>query len=217
MDPLEIKPFNQDDSLLDMTLGDGSPRVRVYPWQNVAVVIGRGGKEGVELDMAAIAADQVPVFRRPGGGCAVVLDPGNVIVSVALAMPGLSGIKSAFAGISTWLAGALARLEIPGVEQVGVSDLAVEDVKIGGSCIYRTRGLLYYSTTLLVDPDLDLVERYLPHPPREPAYRQGRTHRQFMGSLAKISPWSTAEDLAKNLEPTLEAGLYELKKALISP
>jgi lipoate-protein ligase A len=158
--------------------------VRVYSPPEPAVVIGRGGKQQLELDRAAIAADGATLYKRPGGGCAVVLDAGNLVVSVALGLPGISHIKTTFAAVGDWVIAGLAACGVPGVEQRGVSDLAIGERKVGGSCVYRTRGLFYYSTTLLVDPDLDLVERYLPHPPREPDYRAGRDHRAFMGSLA---------------------------------
>ena len=204
-------PYDLDDDLMNLTRGDQQPRVRVYPWEGVAVVIGRGGKQHLELDRAAIAADGVPLLKRPGGGCAVVLDPGNVIVSVVLPLPGLSGITTAFGAISSWLAAALEQLDLGPVVQRGVSDLVVGDRKIGGSCIYRTRNLLYYSTTLLVQPDLDLVERYLPHPPREPDYRQGRNHRDFMGHLG----WEgKSSELTSKLQKRLFEGLGTLSESL---
>jgi lipoate-protein ligase A len=221
LEELPTEPYHFDDEMMNATRGDGQPRVRVYPWQGVAVVIGRGGKQHLELDCAAIARDGVTLFRRPGGGCAVVLDPGNVILSLALPLPGVGGITSAFAAISTWLAGNLARVGVPGVRQEGVSDLAIQIDsqfrKIGGSCVYRTRGLLYYSTTLLVDPDLDLVERYLPHPPREPDYRAGRKHRDFMGRLGPLMgsrrghPEAASALLAKHLANEASLSLATLK------
>ena len=216
MSPLDTLSYHFDDDLMDQTRSDSQPRVRVYRWQGVAVVIGRGGKQELELDTDAIAADDVPLYKRPGGGCAVVLDPGNIIVSVALALPGLSGITTAFGGISRWLAGSLDQCGVPGVTQRGVSDLAIGERKVGGSCIYRTRNLLYYSTTLLVDPDLDLVERYLPHPPREPDYRLGRPHRQFMGTLSLLSGISSPENLVSKLEFYLSQSLISLSDSLIS-
>jgi lipoate-protein ligase A len=204
-------PYDLDDELMKLTRGDHQPRVRVYPWQGVAVVIGRGGKQHLELDRTAIAADGLPLYKRPGGGCAVVLDPGNIIVSVVLPLPGLSGITTAFGAISSWLAEALGQLDLGPVVQRGVSDLVVGDRKIGGSCIYRTRNLLYYSTTLLVQPDLDLVDRYLPHPPREPDYRRGRRHRDFMGQLA----WEgKTSELASKLQNGLSEGLATLSESL---
>lgn len=214
MADLPTAPYDLDDDLMKLTRGDQQPRVRVYPWQGVAVVIGRGGKQHLELHREAIAADGVPLYKRPGGGCAVVLDPGNVVVSIVLPLPGLSGITTAFGAISAWLGSALDAMGLGPVTQRGVSDLVVGEHKIGGSCIYRTRNLLYYSTTLLVAPDLELVDRYLPHPPREPEYRQGRSHRDFMGCLT----WTqTPAGLARELEKRAAREINMLSDSLISP
>ncbi len=208
---LPTRPYDFDDDLQADVLSAGNPLVRVVAWSSVAVVIGRGGKQSLELNTQNILADDVPLYRRPGGGCSVVLDPGNVVVSVALPLPGIGGIKKAFADVSDWLIAALADCGVPGVRQRGISDLTIPDpasadsfsgadLKIGGSCIYRTRNLLYYSTTLLVNPDLDLVDRYLSYPPREPDYRAGRSHRRFMGSLQQMGLAMSVEELAGALE-----------------
>ena len=179
-------PYDFDEELMARTRDDGQSRVRVYRFDHVAVVIGRGGHQDLELHTGHIAADGVPLYRRRGGGCSVVLDPGNAIVSLALPLPGIGQITSAFAAISQWLSEGLAACGAPGVKQRGVSDLVIGERKVGGSCVYRTRGLLYYSTTLLCGQDMALVDRYLQHPPREPEYRQGRTHEEFMGSLDSL-------------------------------
>lgn len=197
-----------DEELIARARADDRPRARAYAWPppgatRVAVVVGRGGRPEVEVDLAATRADGVPVLRRRGGGCAVVLDPGNAIVSLALPLPGVGGITGAFARVSAWLIDALADCGVPGVTQEGTSDLALGGRKIGGSCIWRTQGLVYYSTTLLVAPDLALAERYLPHPPREPAYRAGRPHRDFMGSLRDQDHSLTPAELARRLLPCL--------------
>lgn len=215
-DIIAPRPYDFDDDLQRAALDQGRAQLRVLPWtrigpEPVAVVIGRGGKQRLELDADAIAADGVPLYRRPGGGCSVVLDPGNVVVSLAAPLPGIGEINRAFAAISGWLIDGLARIGVAGVVQRGVSDLALPDPgagpdrKIGGSCIYRTRGLVYYSTTLLVDPDLDLIERYLPHPPREPEYRAGRDHRAFLGSLRALGRAESAQETAAHLQEALPA------------
>jgi len=197
---VRIAPYNLDDDLIAATLADGRARVRVGRYQGRSVVLGRGGRPEAELNREAIIDDGVQVLRRHGGGCAVFLDPGNIIVSVVWPLPGLGGIKHAFDDISSGLIATLADVGLPGVTQEGVSDLVLDDRKIGGSCIYRSRDLLYYSTTLLIDPELQLVERYLKHPPREPAYRRSRSHRQFMGSISEILGTFQAERLARALE-----------------
>ncbi len=207
---LETVPFDFDDELISRTQCDKTPRVRVYQWQETSVVIGRGGRQELELKIKNIAADRVMLYKRPGGGCSVVLDPGNVIISVALPLPGLGNIKSTFAQIGSWLRTSLARCGIPNVVQRGVSDLAVGDRKIGGSCVYRTKGLLYYSTTLLVDHDPELVDRYLKHPPREPEYRQLRPHAQFMASLNELGVIPVSDSWPIVLRQELESGLDQL-------
>ena len=211
---LPAVPYDLDDEMIARTRDDCQPRVRVYEPPGFAVVIGRGGHQDLELNKANIAADGVPLYRRPGGGCSVVLDPGNLIVSVALPLEGIGGIKTAFASISDWLITALRACGVPGVTQRGISDLAIADRKIGGSCIYRTRGLVYYSTTLLLDPNLDLVDRYLLYPPREPDYRQGRSHRKFMGSLKDMNLPPGNADLVYRLNILLNLRLEDLAEAL---
>ena len=214
MADLPTVPYTLDDEMLARTREDGFARVRVYEPPEVSVVIGRGGRQELELNTANIAADGVPLYKRAGGGCSVVLDPGNLIVSVAIPLPGIGGIKTVFAGISSWVITALTACDVPGVKQRGISDLALGERKIGGSCIYRTRGLVYYSTTLLLDPDLDLVDRYLLHPPREPDYRLGRSHRKFMGSLKALGLPPGNADLAYRLSIMLNLRLEELVESL---
>jgi lipoate-protein ligase A len=215
---LGIGRWSFDDDLVAASVAASEPRARARPCPlpgapPVAVVLGRGGKPEVEVDLAAARADGVPVLRRRGGGCAVILDPGNVIVSVALPIPGLGGIMSAFAAITEWLIAALAEGGVPGVERRGTSDLAVGDRKIGGACLWRTRGLVYYSTTLLVAPDLALIDRYLPHPPREPEWRRGRAHREFLVRLADTPGLgeTNASELAARLDAVVDPGAIVLR------
>jgi lipoate-protein ligase A len=206
-EPLPVWDF--DDDLIANVDADAAPRGRASAWPpagapRVAVVVGRGGDPAVEVDGDAARADGVPVLRRRGGGCAVVLDPGNVIVSLALPLAGVGGITGAFAAISAWLIETLARCGLTGLRQEGTSDLALAGRKVGGSCLWRTKGLVYYSTTLLVAPDLALAERYLVHPPREPAYRAGRSHCDFMGDLRELDRALTTAELVRRLSPFLQ-------------
>ncbi|NOZ01532.1 MAG: hypothetical protein GXP54_06540 [Deltaproteobacteria bacterium] len=203
---VDISPWNCDDDLIEAVRNHGRSAMRVHHWDRVEVVIGRGGKADVELRLDQIRSDCVPVLRRRGGGCAVVLDPGNIIVSVVLPLPGVFGIKASFRRISEWLIRGLADAGVPGVSQRGASDLTLDDRKVGGACIFRSKGLLYYSTTLLAAPDVGLVDRYLKHPPREPDYRLGRTHSEFMGRLMPDSHSTSVHDFARSLEKKLSIG-----------
>lgn len=206
--------FDWDDALIDAARHGERARARVYCPSQTVVVLGRGSKPEIEVKVDAVQKDGIPLLRRRGGGCSVVLDRGNVIASVALPLPGLGGIPRAFGEISRWLIASLDVAGVPDVYQVDTSDLVLDNRKIGGACIYRTRGMLYYSTTLLFRPDLELVERYLRHPPREPDYRSGRSHSEFMGSIAESTHLTDIDAFAGSVDMTLHDSLAGLESSL---
>ena len=197
--------YAYDEDLIAATRDDGKTRVRVYRLTDTLAVLGCGSNPEVELNLDACRADGVAILRRRGGGCSVIIDPGNLIVSVSAAGLPFARHRDQLDMLSTYVANGLARIGFPGVTQKGISDLTVGDLKIGGSCLHRSRDLLYYSTTLLFAPDLAKVERYLAHPPREPAYRKGRAHSTFMGSLSgKTGDEVDLEQIARRLRETLD-------------
>ena len=55
--------------------------------------------------------------------------------------------------------------------------------KILGSSLYRRKDLIIYQGSLLVNPDLSLMKRYLKQPRKQPAYRKDRSHEDFVTSL----------------------------------
>ncbi len=175
--------YAPDDKLISLSRADGLARVSIYQPVGVQVVMGRGSAAELELHLDTIASDNVPIYRRKGGGCSVVLDPGNVVVAATLPVPGLGSTKWYFDRCTNWLIEGLRNLGVQGVQQNGISDLVIGDRKIAGSALYRMKGLLYFSCSLLVAPDISLIPRYLKHPPREPEYRRGRTHTDFVTSL----------------------------------
>ena len=93
------------------------------------------------------------------------------------------------------LANSLKAIE-PNVAVRGISDLAViggnsnprtgidvEDRKFSGNSLRCKRSHVLYHGTLLYDSDLELVERLLGTPPRQPDYRQRRKHGAFVTNL----------------------------------
>lgn len=197
--------YGRDEELLDAVRGDETVRVVVERPAETFVVLGRGSKPAEEVDADACAAAGVLIRRRRGGGCAVVLDPGNVIVSVALPLPGIGRNDRHFDRLSSWMIAALEEVGLDGVYPDGTSDLVRDDRKVGGSCLWRPRGYLYYSTTLLIAADLTLFTRCLPHPPREPAYRRGRSHEEFTANLAAEEGLAGVEALEVKLRRLLRA------------
>jgi lipoate-protein ligase A len=181
--PTAFPLYDRDEALIQAARGGAGPQLDIRRVERTMVVLGRSSRVDRELHLERCRSDGVPVFRRRGGGCAVVLDPGNLVISLATPVPGFGHIDRLWRGLCAWMVAGLERAGVPGVYQDGISDLVLADRKIGGAAMYRARGLVYYSTTLLLAPRVELMARYLPHPPREPDYRRGRAHEDFVGAL----------------------------------
>ncbi len=204
-----IPRWDEDDPLVERARATGRPVVAVRPASRVEIVLGRGSRPEVELVLPTVRSDGVPVRRRPGGGCAVVLDPGNLLVAVVLPVPGIGGVRTWFDRVTGWMVEALAACGVDGIRRRGSSDLALGERKVSGSALHRSRGIVHYSATLLVAPRVDLAERWLRHPPREPAWRRGRPHREFMGGLAGRVPAGTIAGLPGRLREELLARAHK--------
>jgi lipoate-protein ligase A len=204
----EFSLWDLDETLIEEVVREGTPRWAVRRPEGVCVVLGRGSSCELEVHQEKCARENIPILRRRGGGCSVVLDSGQLILSLVLPAAGIGDNDRWFRMISDLVIAALAECGIDGVRQLGISDLARDDRKIGGSCIYRRKGILYYSTTILVDPDLERIARLLKHPPREPEWRRKRAHTEFMGVVREIVP-----DGIDGLKTRLETSLARLVRA----
>jgi len=210
---LNIENYDFDDDLINRVAAESKPLSRIYSIDHQIVVIGRGGKPAVELYPENIIRDGIPVYRRYGGGCAVVIDPGNIVISVVLPVKGFTKNRYYFNLLSSWLKNGLNDIGFAQIETAGISDLMVEDRKISGSCIYNGLDYLYYSSTILVYPDTTAMEKYLKHPPREPDYRNHRNHTDFVTGLGEYHENIEISSLIKKLEKSLDIRRLELKES----
>ena len=69
------------------------------------------------------------------------------------------------------------------VEFQGTCDLTVDGRKFSGNSLRCQRNSFLYHGTLLYSFDLDLLQNCLETPPRQPDYRDGRSHRDFVTNL----------------------------------
>ncbi|MHB1004748.1 MAG: lipoate--protein ligase family protein [Chloroflexota bacterium] len=147
-----------------------------------AVVAGNSENLDVVADLDACARLGVPVLRRKTGG-GTVLQTADVL-NYSLTAPGakLLDVQVVFALGARLLVAALAAFGLT-AEMRGISDVVVGDRKISGNAQARRWGGVLLHGTLLRDLDLALLEACLRHPPREPAYRRGRSHRDFLTTL----------------------------------
>lgn len=199
----EIPKYPYDRDLLQSDIHDGK-LYKIYRLDTTCIVLGKASSVETELYLDKCLEDEIPLFSRQGGGCAVVIDPGNIIVSAVVSGNGaLPSIKKTFKGFVTWIIDGLKAIGINGIYQAGYSDLVYNDRKIGGGCLYIGRNIRYYSTTILVEPDISLMDRYLKHPPREPFYRRKRSHKDFISSIQDIEPLTTTANIMNELDKTL--------------
>lgn len=198
-----VHAYGFDRDLLAQVGQTSQPGFSVYPFSFPAVVAGRGSDLDEEVSLSLCRDDGIPVFRRSGGGCAVFLDPGTLIVSIALPARGFAGIQRLFNFCNHRLILGLEHMGLSGISQDGISDLVLGKRKVGGSSFYRSSNLAYYTAALLVSTDLDAMDRYLYHPPREPAYRKKRPHKAFVTRLADAFPGLTPPELSAGLRSVL--------------
>ncbi|NUO19278.1 hypothetical protein HUU59_07535 [bacterium] len=181
---MEIKDYSLVDHDL-LAPDDSAGRFLLWVPGQTCVVIGSGSKSELELNAEAILADGVQVYKRKTGGCSVVLSPEMWCLSCALYGRKQIQSKDYFVLFNKAVCDAFARIGVNGLAHRGISDIALGEKKIAGTAIYRNRDLVFYHAVLNIAGDVDLISRYLLQPPREPDYRGGRSHREFVTSLGE--------------------------------
>jgi lipoate-protein ligase A len=200
----------KNDGLFLIGAIKAKPWVFAYAQEHVEVVHGPSCTIDREIYRDRCEDDGVAILGRRGGGGTVVLMPG-VVVTVLVgernrtAEGGGGEIHETFDRIHDAMIGALVPLVGTEIVRTGVSDLGVRDKKILGSSLYlgRNPDLYYYQSSLMVDCDLSLIERYLRHPPKEPDYRRGRSHAEFCTALAREGATVTVAEVARLLSSEL--------------
>lgn len=170
--------------LLEAEEGIRGEILRFWEMPALGIVVGSGGKMAEEVNLAACQAANIPVRRRSSGGGTVVLGPGCLCYSLVLSQenrPYLAGINDSYAWILNRLAESLK--DICPAKWEGSSDLETEGLKFSGNAQQRKRRFFLHHGTLLYNFPIFSICNWLPHPPREPDYRSGRTHESFLRNL----------------------------------
>jgi lipoate---protein ligase len=177
-----------DEALLDAAEANecADEVLRLWESPQPAVVVGRSSQVATEVDLAACHDAAVSVLRRASGGAAVLIGPGCLAYAVVLHYAGREHLRlldEVHRHVLNIVRTAIEPL-VRGVQHVGVCDLAVGGRKFSGNAVRCKRDHLLYHGTLLYDFDLNLIERLLKMPPRQPEYRSSRSHTDFLTNLA---------------------------------
>jgi lipoate-protein ligase A len=186
------------------------PVSRIYEPSTLCAVLGAAGRPEQDLLLENLEADRVPWMHRRGGGGTVVLGPGQVVLAVVTEVASPFRNKEYAAEINSWIVEALQSLSITGIHHTGISDLAIGEKKIVGTSIYRTRLVLFYQASLLVNNDISVFTRYLAMPTKVPEYRRGRAHEEVCTTLAREGYAGSVADVMNALKETVEERLPRL-------
>jgi lipoate-protein ligase A len=189
------------DLFQSVEAGAVGPLVSIWQASQPFVVVGRSGHVPADVIEDACHADGVEVLRRQSGGGSVVLAPGCLNYAVVLSLVSRPELIDVAASFRLILGRIVEAFELPGVSIAGGTDLAWDGRKVSGNAQRRGRRALLHHGTLLYAFDPTLAGRYLKEPARQPAYRAGREHADFLGNL----PLSEAAITAR-----LSAGLASL-------
>ncbi len=194
--PEDLTDIDQGDVLVDVEVPAS--------W---CVVMGANGKPEQEVFEERLKLDGVPLLKRRGGGGTVLLGPNILVVTIRAWVNHTFKNLAYFAAINQSLIGVMSQWTDCEFSQRGISDIAVADRKVVGSSIFRRRHLLVYQASILLDLDVQKIDRYLRHPPKEPDYRQGRSHAEFVTCLRAVGIETDAEELKRELKVGLLAPL----------
>jgi lipoate-protein ligase A len=207
--------------LEDLHQRGGTPILRFWESPQYFVVLGLGCSLADDVYQENCAADGVPILRRASGGGTVLQGPG--CLSYALLLPNdldpqLAGIHGTNAFVLERIAAALRPWQ-PHVAYRGISDLAIDGLKISGNAQRRKRNALLFHGTLLYGMQAEVIARYLRQPKRQPEYRENRPHEAFLRTLdtpvetlkrAVADAWGAVEPLTDLPLDRLDAAVDEV-------
>lgn len=186
--PTPEENLAMDEALLDACEASEAPEMlRIWSPASHFVVAGYANSLSRETDLAACQTLGIPVFRRCSGGGTVLQGPGCLNYALILRIdshPALAAIHSANEWIMNRQRRALqSLLDDEQVEVRGHTDLAVNGLKCSGNAQRRKRHALLFHGSFLTGMDLELIARALRFPSKEPSYRAGRRHQEFLRNI----------------------------------
>ncbi len=150
------------------------------------LVLGNSQSPETEFHFDAVHKSGIPVYKRTGGGGAVLLSPGCLCLGLRFQKKKELSIQNYFSMGSTPVQLAVEKVLGIQLESRGISDLVIGNRKVAGCSLYMPRNFVLYLVSILIDPDYEEIEKLLCHPSKEPDYRMKRSHRSFIVGLRNV-------------------------------
>ncbi|MCL5104851.1 MAG: lipoate--protein ligase family protein [Armatimonadetes bacterium] len=192
-----------DERLASEAQRDGKRTLRLWWGGAPTVVLGCADKPEKELFQDECERRGITILRRVTGGSTVLQSLGVLNYSFTAPDPGRLDIHRMFDQGTSLVVRALSHVGVEAHKR-GISDVAVGDRKISGNAQARKWRAILLHGTLLVDIDRDLMYAVLRHPSREPDYRNGRPHGDFVVTLRELQVDATPHELEEEFVAAAE-------------
>jgi lipoate---protein ligase len=179
-----------DEALLDEAeAGSGGELLRFWEAREHFVVVGYSNKVVTEVNVPACEAKGIPILRRCSGGGSVLQGPGCLNYTLVLEITDDGPLRTIAAANRFIMERNRAAVETaignrqPPITVQGHTDLAIGGRKFSGNSQRRRKLYLLFHGTFLLHFNLPLLSQFLLMPSKQPSYREGRSHQDFLLNL----------------------------------
>ena len=178
------------------------------------IVLGASNNADDAVVASLALKDNITVMKRRTGGQTVMLSPNNLIISAVITDESVMKPKDVFNNFNDMIISAIEKDHNGKFSTRGISDIAMGEKKIMGSSMYRGKGKLFYHAVLNFNEPPATFQKYLKHPSKEPDYRKGRMHDEFVTTLKDTGYTQSMLHLKKEITASLSSVLnnYEVEK-----
>jgi lipoate---protein ligase len=168
----------RESSLHDLAETGAGEYLWIWEVTAPAIVMGHAADCILDVNQEACEHAGVPILRRTSGGRSVLLNKGCLNYTLI--------VRHQERGLREWYVTILGAV----LDAVGVAggrcestDLILQNRKFSGCAQRRRRHTLLHHGTILYDFDMAAVGRFLAMPRRQPVYRKGRSHADFLTNV----------------------------------
>ncbi|MGV8963843.1 MAG: lipoyl protein ligase domain-containing protein [Candidatus Saccharimonadaceae bacterium] len=147
------------------------------------IVLGASNKLDNSIEESMVLRDNIRVLKRHTGGQTVMLTTNSLIISAVITDEMMMKPKDVFNTFNDLIIDVIEKDHFVKFSKRGISDIALDEKKIMGSSMYSNKEKLFYHAVLNFDEPATTFQKYLKHPSKEPDYRIGRSHTEFVTSL----------------------------------